>query len=248
MGKKLPLDRHPYFSHGSASECFGETARHFAAKHLIARSITDWLADRGPQPEILRRCWRCQERGPQKIHKHPEMSVSVDKHHVEGGFKPDVTVFSGDRAILAVEVFATHLVPKEKRDQLRLPWVELDADEVIANHTTWVPREPDGDHLLDMTRPCKGCRDEKAEAEADRKTQLEKAWRKAREWIARAGCACCRTWGSPQIWGCRIWVQTDFGSLWMAARSASTSSHGSWGRCRSAQLWPAVPRRSDPPT
>jgi hypothetical protein len=60
--------------------------------------------------------------------------------------KPDIIFYKEGNPIAAIEVFATHAVDEQKRDdleQFRIPWLEVKADEELySEEYGWNPKEP----------------------------------------------------------------------------------------------------------
>jgi hypothetical protein len=127
-----------HFAHLDQERCSFESVQHWAAKHLLATVVRAAVSDSGKRPLIHRRCPTCW-----KTFQHP-LPQSVRGVQVEAaldGLRPDVLLVDGaGQPLCAVEVLHTHAVSWEKAQRLRVPWIELAADEVLSDPLLWRPR------------------------------------------------------------------------------------------------------------
>lgn len=151
-----------HFAHLGGFVCSSEGVIHATAKRLIVGVIALWKAG-GTRPRVLRRCGSCGSNGLQYL---PDKVLSVDVEcRLESGYVVDVAMFGDDGVIAAVEIYVTHLVTKEKSEDLRIPWVELVGSEVVEEPLLWKP-------MVDNFKPyrCKSCK----LLDAEKKRALER--------------------------------------------------------------------------
>lgn len=150
--------RRSHFAHRSGKGCSAESVLHRAAKGLVIRVVNEWRAGTGPRPCVDRPCttWSCdggvvQDLPDDITHAEPEVRLP-------DGSVADVVLFRGEEAACVVEILATHEVDPEKAARMSLPWMELDADDVLDRPYWWVV-------VQDGLRPfvCPKCRARSAE-------------------------------------------------------------------------------------
>ena len=130
--------RRSHFAHRSGEGCSAESVLHRAAKGLVIRVVNEWKAGTGPRPCVDRPCptWSCDGGAVQDLpdditHAEPEVRLP-------DGSVADVVLYRGEEAACVVEILATHEVDPEKAARMSLPWMELDADDVLDRPYWWV--------------------------------------------------------------------------------------------------------------
>jgi hypothetical protein len=104
--------------------------------------------------KLLCTCSTCQAPTERELPRTAFTSSAVEER--VGPFVCDVIAFKDDKPVLAVEIFNSHAVGDEKAEQLELPWIELNAAEVLEDPFNWRP----GQMRLKPTlcRDCKAAR------------------------------------------------------------------------------------------
>lgn len=152
--------RRAHFAHRRGEGCSAESILHRAAKRLVVRVVEEWIAGAGPRPAIARRCpdWSCDGGVVQDL--PDDITGVAAERRLPDGSVADVVLLRGDEPACVVEILATHAVDPEKASRMRLPWVELAADDLLDRPYWWVA-------LQDGLRPfvCPRC--------AARRTSLE---------------------------------------------------------------------------
>jgi len=111
---------------------------HRAAKRLVVRVIEEWRTGSGPRPCVDRRCpvWSCDGGIVQDLPDditHAEAEVRL-----ADGSIGDVVLFRGAEPACVVEILATHAVDADKAARLSVPWIEIDAEELLDRPYWWV--------------------------------------------------------------------------------------------------------------
>jgi hypothetical protein len=119
-----------HFAHGPGS-CSTETALHAAAKRLLVQVV-----ERGETVRVRRGCRGCGETWDEPA---PEADAAVPERRLPEGLRPDVLLLASGTPVLALEVRVRHAVDAEKAARLSLPFLELDAEDVLADPRTWLP-------------------------------------------------------------------------------------------------------------
>jgi len=162
--------RQAHFAHRHGEGCSPESAAHRAAKRLVVEVVLDWKDRGGPRPCIARSCPRfgCEGGTTQDIPE--DITHAAEEVRLSDGSIGDVVLFRGDHAAAAIEIRATHRVSEEKARRLAIPWVELDAAEVLERPYWWMA-------LQDGLQPfrCPVC----ARAEAERAAEVDEIQRRA---------------------------------------------------------------------
>jgi len=134
-----------HFSHYSETDergCSfgGEGQIHITAKHSVFIAVKEGIRDLRQRPQIRSVCATC---GGDVWQPMPRRICNCDTEgRVPGsGRKLDVALLDADGALVAgVEIFNTHRVGAEKEEELKgIPWMELDAREVIEEPLKWSP-------------------------------------------------------------------------------------------------------------
>lgn len=144
-----------HFAHKASTACDGETLAHSTAKLLIAKVIREHR-NSNARITLQCNCSQCHSLLQREI-PHDAFTSSAVEERV-GPFICDVVAMKENIPILAVEIFKSHAVGDEKAEKLELPWVELDAAEVLEDPSNWRPVQM---RLKPVT--CRGCKDEREE-------------------------------------------------------------------------------------
>ena len=167
-GQELILRRgkimSPHFAHKSKSECSGETIKHQVANRRISDAIASWKRGETEAPKIGVACqhdW-CNET------KWMPMPEKVSEAFLEltiGEYRVDVAMMNGETPISAIEVKVSHSVDKTKRNELPIPFIEVEADAIIDDPTTIISiRDTLKRHTCDKCKDTKARYDELARA------------------------------------------------------------------------------------
>lgn len=193
-GQALALRRRrgqrPHFTHHAATlqNCSGESAIHLAAKHLLKEQLEQELVQHGavtfqlPCPGIE---GHCRDRA---LHSHRLPVTTWDAVPLEvahQGFRFDVAVTQGGRAVIGFEVYFRHEVPEHKAEALDVPWLELLAEDILA----YRPRVPWRSPVA--ARRCEACqalavRLEKREVDDKKRDAVSAEYKAEAEWVSRA--------------------------------------------------------------
>jgi hypothetical protein len=131
--------------------CSGETILHRIAKILVASSVTRWKNGDCGAPSIERECAEC---GVTIIERLPNTIIGASvEYRLPSGFVTDVAVLDGNGVFLGIEIFVTHKVDDNKKSNLEVPYIELDANHVLNDSHYW-------SSISDILRPtrCRGCK------------------------------------------------------------------------------------------
>lgn len=170
--------RRSHFAHRRGEGCAPDSLLHRTAKRLVVRVIEEWKAGTGARPCIDRPCpvWGCdggvvQDLPDDITHARPEVRLP-------DGSVGDVVLYRDAEPACVVEILATHAVDEDKARRLTLPWVELDADDLLERPWWWVATQ-------DGLKPfaCPRCQ----ASAAERRAELEEVRGRALAAAARAG-------------------------------------------------------------
>jgi len=156
--------RTKHFAHKTDTACDGETLAHMTAKLLVAKVINAHGHSDAPI-KLLCSCSKCRSPAEREL-PHAAFTSSAVEERV-GPFVCDVVAFKDGKPVLAVEIFNSHAVGDEKAQQLELPWIELDAGEVLEDPYNWRPTQMRLKPTL-----CRECKEKRAELE-----QVAQRWR-----------------------------------------------------------------------
>lgn len=139
-----------HFSHPSGTNCTPESILHKIAKHLIAEAVSQH-ANGLAVIKLEHHCGYCglvfEIEIPKGTFTHAEKEVSFSPYVC------DVVAYRRGLEPLAVEIFYTHKIGKEKRNNLSIHWLELKAEKVIQNPYYWQPTQSKLKPIL-----CKTCK------------------------------------------------------------------------------------------
>jgi len=130
--------RRSHFAHRRGEGCSAESVLHRAAKQLVVRVVTEWVAGTGPRPAIARPCptWSCDGGVVQDL--PDDITEARAEARLPDGSVADVVLLRGDEPACVVEILVTHAVDPEKATRMRLPWVELGAHDLLDRPYWWV--------------------------------------------------------------------------------------------------------------
>jgi len=127
-----------HFSHPSGTNCTSESILHKIAKHLISEAV----AQNAKGLAIIKLESYCESCGlvfdteiPKGTFTHAEKEVYISPYVC------DVVAYRPNSEPLGLEVFHTHKVGKEKRNNLSIYWLEVMAEKAIQNPYYWQPTQ-----------------------------------------------------------------------------------------------------------
>lgn len=126
-----------HFAHKFSEVCNQETILHKTAKHLIVQTISDWKSGQGDVPILQKVCEVCKDTIKQPLPEKVESAVL--EHRMDEGFIVDVVLMVKGIPAAAVEIRASHAVDERKAQSISIPFIELDAHEVIENPNIFLP-------------------------------------------------------------------------------------------------------------
>lgn len=130
--------RAKHFAHLGAVPCSPAAVLHAVAKRLLVKTVHTWRSGKGPAPRIERECTRCHRPHWQPL---PDKVLGASlAHRLPSGRIVDVALLGENEPVAALEVSVPHLVQQEKSDNVEVPWIALNGDEVIGNPLLWKPR------------------------------------------------------------------------------------------------------------
>jgi hypothetical protein len=144
-----------HFAHKAANICSQETIIHKTAKALVYNSITEWKSGKADPPWLKRNCVECESDISQPLPDALPGNVqsALLEFPLPNNLIADIAIINGtDRPIMAIEIRATHAVDERKASRLLIPYIELDARDVITLPRIWKP-------LVDNLKPfaCPNC-------------------------------------------------------------------------------------------
>lgn len=139
-GQRLTLRRRrgqrPHFTHLAHNPtCTGESAPHLAAKHLLREQLLAELEARGEVVWYLKRpgvVGRCRDHATLPRQFSVPAWDAVELEVPFESFRFDVAVIHRGRIVFGFEVCFRHEVPEAKAAGLRVPWLELAAEDILA--------------------------------------------------------------------------------------------------------------------
>lgn len=170
--------RRTHFAHRRGEGCATESILHRAAKALVVRVVEEWKAGTGGRPCIDRPCpvWSCDGGVVQDL--PDDITHARAEVRLPDGSVADVVLYRGEEPACVVEILATHAVDEEKARRLALPWVELDAEDLLERPWWWVATQ-------DGLKPaaCPRCQTRAAE----RRGEVDEVRERARTAAERTG-------------------------------------------------------------
>lgn len=128
--------RAKHFAHTADTSCSLESVLHITAKRLIRSAIQD-NAKRNSPLLLESHCGGC---GVVFDTTLPPGTFSDGAEEVRvGEYVCDVVGYSDNQIRLAIEILNTHAVDQAKASGLSCRWIELKAEDVIANSRSWRP-------------------------------------------------------------------------------------------------------------
>lgn len=115
-----------HFAHDRSATCTSESVLHHTAKLLVAEQR---------RPAVLRKCTACFEMREQTL----EREIAQLEYRLPSGRVADVALLVGGRPSCAVEVRVTHAVTLQKAQEIGLPWIEVDAEDIVRDPEVWRP-------------------------------------------------------------------------------------------------------------
>jgi hypothetical protein len=127
--------RQAHFAHYHES-CSQESILHISAKRLIEQVVQEWKAG-AVAITLHRQCTIC---GDILLQALPDkvQDASLEKR-TSSGHVVDVALLAEESIVAAVEIRVTHAVDDQKRAQLPIPYIELDAEAVLEAPYDWHP-------------------------------------------------------------------------------------------------------------
>ncbi len=223
--------RAPHFAHSGDTPCNPDTIRHKAAIRIIQASVEDWKAGKGKRPVIVQHHPLCQ-----KI-SSAELEEGVDQAKprtaIESGRVLDVALFAGERLALGVEVFIPARLEANLKREVRSPWVELDAEDVIANPDRWKCRDSKG-----VFPDCQDCLDYVLKAILAQKQleEREQEQEKRRHPVYLSPFDQVRLAEEARRTSSQHLFQASSGELWAQPRPAPPASDSEWTLSNIAQV------------
>ncbi|MBT4483504.1 MAG: hypothetical protein HOC71_07485 [Candidatus Latescibacteria bacterium] len=141
----------PHFAHKQTEACNQETIVHQSAKLLIQKAIEDWKVGKSEPPVLERKCRVCDRNVEQNL---PEkVDYASLEHRLPEGFIVDIGLIAHGNVEAAIEVRVTHEVDEAKAQQISIPFIEVDGNEILENPSRWKP-------TIDFFKPltCTKCR------------------------------------------------------------------------------------------
>lgn len=130
--------RTKHFAHPPSSNCSFESVLHITAKKLI-QSVIVKNATAKQTITLENHCHNCgvvfSTNLPMRTFSNAGLEIKI------GNYVCDVVGYRGDSIGLAIEIFNTHEVDRNKAQNLQAHWVELKAEDVLKNPTKWAPTQ-----------------------------------------------------------------------------------------------------------
>ena len=137
-GERLVLKRgevrSAHFAHLNGAGCGGERVTHLLAKRLLVALL------RGGHAPVLSRA--CASAGCEARLETPWALPPFDAVEEEvpcGAFRLDVALLRDGVVVAGIEVFFSSRMSRFKQMTLAVPWVELDAEELLSDPLVWRP-------------------------------------------------------------------------------------------------------------
>ncbi len=145
-GSETRVRRH--FAHPRSTACSAESVKHLMGKEIARLAIERAMGGHALTLEI--RCNSCSS--PFGV-PFPTCDAVALEYTESSGRIVDVMALEGSLPAVAVEVLVTHAVDEAKAGELRAPWLEVSADDLLTDPMRWRV----GQHRL-KTKTCENCR------------------------------------------------------------------------------------------
>ncbi|SHF89037.1 Competence protein CoiA-like family protein [Caldanaerobius fijiensis DSM 17918] len=129
--------RTAHFAHKPDSTCSKETVIHKTAKLLIQEVIQSCEKDKTNFPIILRECKICRNLVKRRLPNQIEKAIL--EYKLPEGHIVDVALIANNKVVAAVKIKVFHSVNKEKEDNLKIPFIEVDGYDIVENPSVWKP-------------------------------------------------------------------------------------------------------------
>ena len=126
-----------HFAHRSTQECNGETVLHRIGKVLL-KCVVESAMNQDADIKIHCRCAECYEEYEMPVPIEKVTGVSLE-HRVDSGRVVDVMLLDGEKEVCGLEVHVTHRVSAQKSEDLSMPWLELEASDILEDPMNWRP-------------------------------------------------------------------------------------------------------------
>lgn len=143
--------RRPHFAHRPSMTCSGESVIHQIAK-LLVKQVFESARTGGRAITLVITCAFCFEEFSPEFPLHSANMAQLEGR-LQSGRIADVLLSHDDEPRLAIEIFASHAVDEVKASALDIPWIELEAKEIVANAHRWRARA-----FKLHRKSCHGCR------------------------------------------------------------------------------------------
>ncbi len=128
--------REKHFAHKVDLNCSIESVIHKIAKKLIVQIIKRNL-DNKQEIHLNIKCDNCDK--PHKITIKAGVFSGAQEEVQISKYRCDAVGYREGKPSLAIEIFNSHKVDNKKAENLSIPWIELDATDVINNLSDWNP-------------------------------------------------------------------------------------------------------------
>lgn len=126
-----------HFSHPANSVCTNESILHKTAKLLVTQLINGYINGKNSSPIIERVCSFCEAVTEQKLGDNYTKAI-VEKH-LDSKFIADVAIESNGIVEAVIEIKVTHAVSEYKQQEIKVPFIELEGEDVVKDPMHWKP-------------------------------------------------------------------------------------------------------------
>lgn len=124
-----------HFRHLPGPMCSPETMEHALAKRIVSSCLERWIHGEGQAPRLVTSCPSCGR--IDECEMRGTFDAVIEEYLLPNGLRPDVVALLGGEPIIAVEVRQTHAVEEEKARRIRLPFIEVEAAQIIKSPRRW---------------------------------------------------------------------------------------------------------------
>lgn len=141
-GCELPLTlkkgevKRPHFAHQKGTSCTQESIFHKLGKLVILRAFRDWREGHHAAPVIRLPCITPGCTSHTDIPALEKWDRAGPEAYA-GKFRLDVALYAADVLSAGIEVVYTHFAEQEKVDECPVPFLEVEAVQVIADPWVW---------------------------------------------------------------------------------------------------------------